>query len=208
MFAPVPTRLNYGWPVITLLLLGAALAVAWCPGLAPALIYDRPAILAGESWRLFTGHWVHFSSAHLAFDLVALGVAGAIAETRSTPRFGWLCLVAPWSIGAVTLVLAPDMRYCGGLSGLAVAVLVLLALSGLGDSRGWRRVWLAVLIGVAAKLGYELVTGHTAFADPSAGGAVVCVASHFAGAGTALIIHWLPRLRHTSFIKPAGHYNC
>lgn len=42
------------------------------------LEFDRIAILHGEVWRLITGHFVHWSAAHLAWDVLAFFALGAI----------------------------------------------------------------------------------------------------------------------------------
>jgi len=173
-------------PLITLLMAGGALMVAGFPGGSAWLMYDRQAILRGEFWRLFTGHWVHFSTSHLLYDTLALGLAGAMLEARRTPGFGRLCLLAPWVINLALLAGVPNLRYGGGLSGLATCALVYLALDGLRDASGWRWACGAALAGVTGKIVYEMLTGHLLFATINTGTAVVCPASHLAGALTAL----------------------
>jgi membrane associated rhomboid family serine protease len=93
-------------PGITLLLAGGAWVVAAFPGWAGGLMYDRQAILDGELWRLFTGHWVHFSTSHLVCDTLALGLVGGMLEARRTPGCGRLCLLAPWVINLALLACA------------------------------------------------------------------------------------------------------
>ena len=101
---------------------------------------------------MFTGHWVHFSTSHLVYDLLALGIAGWIIEARGLPHFGWLCLLAPWLISAVLLLFEPQMKLFGGLSALATTAIVYLALFGLHDAAPWRWVCLAALLGIAGKI--------------------------------------------------------
>jgi len=172
-------------PVLTLLLIGGAVAVDLLPGCAPWLVYDRSAILSGEIWRMFTGHWVHFSFRHLVYDLVPLGLAGWIIETRGQPGFGWFCALAPWAISAALLVFEPQMRFCGGLSGLATGALVFLALGGLSDPRPWRWVCGAVLLALAGKTLFELAAGRSVLDTLAGLPVVVSVTSHIAGAATA-----------------------
>jgi rhomboid family GlyGly-CTERM serine protease len=183
------------FPIFTLLMVGGAVVVALFPGCAPWLIYDRPAILSGEVWRMFTGHWVHFSLRHLVCDVAPLGMAGWIMETRGWPRFGWFCALAPWAISAMLLVFAPQMRLCGGLSGLATAVIVLLALCGLSDPAPWRWVCGAALLALAGKTVFELVTGCTVLATLADTAVVVSVPSHIAGAVVAAVIYGVARSR-------------
>src|SRR5580692_5128194 len=117
-------------PVVTMLVVGGALLVAVFPGWASWLVYDRAAICSGEIWRMFTGHWIHFSSSHLVYDLLALGVAGWIIEAKGLPHFAPLCLIAPWLISAALLVLEPHLEVFGGLSALATTAIVYLTLFG------------------------------------------------------------------------------
>ena len=124
-------------PVITLLTVSAAVIIAQFPECSPWLVYDRSAILSGQIWRLFTGHWIHFSTSHLIYDSLALGVAGWIIETQRLPNFGWLCLLAPWLISGMLLVVEPHMELFGGLSALATSAVVYMALCGLGDVGPW-----------------------------------------------------------------------
>jgi rhomboid family GlyGly-CTERM serine protease len=182
-------------PLVTLLLVGGAVLVALFPGCAPWLMYDRRAIFSGEVWRLFTGHWVHFSLHHLVWDLAPLGVAGWIIETRGLPRFGWFCAIAPWAISAVLLVFEPQMDFCGGLSGLATAAMVYLALCGLSDPAPWRWVCGAALWVVAGKIIFELATGGSVFGAFAGLPVVVSVASHIAGASMALAFYAAARMR-------------
>jgi rhomboid family GlyGly-CTERM serine protease len=176
-------------PVVTSLLLGGAVVAALFPGCAAGLMYDRSAILSGEVWRLFTGHWVHFSLRHLAYDAVPLGMAGWMIETRGLLRFGWFCAIAPWSINTILLALDPQMSFCGGLSGLATAALVYLALCGLSDTGLWRWLCAATLLILAWKTGYELATGRTLLATLGDLPVMVSVSSHLAGAVTALAFY-------------------
>mgnify|MGYP001555317035 FL=1 len=176
-------------PVITLLMIGAAIIIALFPGWSPWLIYDRTAILSGQIWRMFTGHWVHFSATHLIYDSLALGVAGWIIETQKLPRFGWLCLLAPWLISAVLLWLEPQMRFFGGLSALATAAIVYLALFGLHDKAPWRWVCAVALLGIVGKIILEASIGQMPFATTGNIPTTVCVTGHVCGAAVALLFY-------------------
>lgn len=189
MDASKPPSLVGRIPVITLLLVGGGVVVALFPGWSSWLIYDRAAILSGEIWRMFTGHWVHFSTSHLVYDLLALGVAGWIVESQKLPHFGWLCLLAPWLISAVLLLCEPQMKYFGGLSALATTAIVYLALFGLQDTAPWRWVCLAALLGIAGKILFETVTGRMVFVNTGNIPIAVSVASHITGALIALLFY-------------------
>jgi rhomboid family GlyGly-CTERM serine protease len=191
MDTPSTRSLTGRMPVCTLLMVGGTLLVAAFPGWANGLRYDRQAILAGQVWRLFTGHGVHFSPSHLLFDTLVLGLAGWMIEVRRVAGFGWLCLLAPWVINLALLICAPDLRYGGGLSGLATCALVFLALDGLADPSAWRWACWLTLLGVGGTILWEMQTGHLLLATIDPGTAVVCTASHLAGAVTGLISYSL-----------------
>src|SRR5687768_6172717 len=97
----------------TLVVLIAAGLVFLLPGVQPLLIYDRDAILGGEVWRLFTGHWVHFSTQHLGVDLFVFGLTGFIVEGRNCPSWRALLLSTPWLIGLGLLVAEPRLELYG-----------------------------------------------------------------------------------------------
>jgi len=186
------------------MMVGSAVVVALFPCWSAWLIYDRSAILSGQLWRMFTGHWVHFSTRHLVWDLIPLGIAAWILEERRSPCFGRFCILSPWVISAALLVLEPQMRFCGGLSGLATAAIALLALGGLSDAPPWRWVCVAVLLGLLGKTIFELVAGHGFwgnFNDPSV---VVCATSHIVSAATALFFHLLMWVRKSVSAADSG----
>ena len=49
-----------------------ALALMVWPDALADFRYDRAALLAGQWWRIVTGHLVHLNAAHLAFNLFGL----------------------------------------------------------------------------------------------------------------------------------------
>ena len=66
---------------VLLFALPAAVIAAIDP-LAQATLLTRAGIGSGELWRLWTGHWVHFSSSHLGWNLGVMVLAGAELESR------------------------------------------------------------------------------------------------------------------------------
>ncbi len=181
----------------TLAAILAAALVFVLPGAQPALIYDREAILAGEVWRLITGHWVHFSGRHLALDLFVLGMAGMILESRADARWRLLLWLTPGFIGLGLLLGEPRMSFYGGLSGVATAAVVYLALSGLRERSPWRWICLAALFIVAAKAALEWQTGQARFARANGEAFVAVPLSHLLGALCAAIVWWPAELRRT-----------
>lgn len=189
MDAPTPPNLNHRLPVLTLLIIGGGVVIAMFPGWSAWLVYDRSAILSGEIWRMFTGHWVHFSTPHLVYDLLALGIAGWIIEAQRLPYFGWIFALTPWLTSAVLLLFEPQMKLFGGLSALATTLIVYLALFGLHNAAPWRWVCLAILLGFIGKILFEITTGRMILVTVENTSTVVSVTSHIAGAATALMFY-------------------
>lgn len=186
--------MNRRIPIVTLLLIAVALVIAAWPDARLALIYDRDAILAGEIWRLFTGHLVHLSIRHLAFDLIGFGVAGCMIEARRMPSFGWLCGVVPCLSSGLMLWLNPTMSQYAGLSGLALAAWVYLGLSSL-SAQSSRWLGGLVLLAVTVKLAGEICFGLGIVSGHSLEDIRVATTSHIAGAVSAGLFHLTLRPR-------------
>ena len=180
-------------PWLTLFLGLGVGALFLISGPAPeAWLYDRAAIANGELWRLVTGHLVHSDAAHLAWNLGAFVILGALAETRlglrPLPLLG-LLLGAATAIDLWLWWLEPGMlRYCG-LSGLLNGLLAAAAI-GL-----WRRtgspVFLLLLIGDLAKIGLEAGLGGALL--PTSGLAWGAVpGAHLAGLAAGMAAHFIP----------------
>ena len=173
---------------VLLLYVCPALLLWLTPGIQDALVYDRGAILRGAWWRLWTGHWVHFSLSHLFWNLAVLLGAGAWLE-RLQP--GWLLRLALVVAPLLSLVLLcgePSMQTYGGLSGLATSAVVLLALVQLhrrGPDRTW---WWTILLLVAAKTGVDAVREDSLFVAFGAQAVRSSVLAHAAAAVAALAL--------------------
>ena len=151
------------------------------------LEFDRHAILAGEVWRLWTCHLVHYSAQHALVDLATALAAGAIA----LPALGWprLCLILAITapvISAGLLLFAPDLLYYRGASGMAV-MLVVLAAGTLWPRAGKHsRAALALLgIALAVKIVAEAMGYTTGWSDLPPG-VTVAWQAHLLGAITAV----------------------
>lgn len=181
-------------PVLLLAVLPTILL--WlAPAAHSALLYDRTAILHGEWWRLWTGHWVHFLFSHLAWNLVVLLAAGTWLEHL---RPGWLfrcILIGSPLISLGLLVGEPTMHTYGGLSGLATGVVTLLALTQLAQT-GTERVWWAGMLAlIAAKCAFDASHPSALFAQFDSPGVRSSVLAHAAGACTALVFFLSRRIR-------------
>lgn len=168
------------------------------PDWTSLLEFDRHAILAGEVWRLWTGHLVHYSMQHALIDLVTALVAAVIAAQSFGARrvLAALALGAP-AISLGLLLVAPQCLYYRGASGLAV-LLAVMAGAGLwrraGDTRaagvGLVRPALGVLaVALAAKIGAEAGGMSLGWSDLPAD-VIVAWQAHLLGAvaGAAAVV--------------------
>ena len=118
-------------------LLSALAALVWLlPDAGAGLAYDRHAIAAGELWRLLTGHFVHWSPAHLAWDVGTFLVLGAACEARSRQRFLACLAGSAIAIPAVVWFWLPELQRCAGLSGIDSALFALLGAELVRERRG------------------------------------------------------------------------
>lgn len=91
------------------------------------LVLDREALIAGQWWRLWTGHLAHTGPEHLLGNLVALIalMAGARLVHLIRACLVYALLATPLiSIGL--LVMLPWLEWYAGLSGLLHGLLVLM----------------------------------------------------------------------------------
>lgn len=138
---PWPLALGLA-PLLLWLLLPEA-ALGW-------LEYRREEILAGELWRLLSGHWLHYSARHALLDGCALAaLAYALGGARRLALY--LLLVAP-PLSGLLLLAAPDMASYRGVSGL-VMVLAGMLLRALWTTRpAWRPGVAAIALLLSGKI--------------------------------------------------------
>jgi rhomboid family GlyGly-CTERM serine protease len=185
------------WAAVALAL-GAVALAGW---FAPRAALDwQPALAAREPWRALSAVGVHYSAAHLGFNLGGVALAGLFGiVARVTPPVAWAWLAA-WPLTQLGLLAQPAIEHYGGLSGVlhagVAAVATFLIVTG---TRAQRGVALAVFVGLAAKLWSEAPWGPALRPDAAWGFAVAPFA-HASGAlaGTlctlvALVV--MPRLR-------------
>ena len=91
---------------------------------AAALEYERQQILAGQVWRLWTGHFVHSHATHLALNAMAAVALYVVFLDRIKAldllRYG---LVFSVLISLALLYFYPDLAWYNGLSGVLHALL-------------------------------------------------------------------------------------
>jgi rhomboid family GlyGly-CTERM serine protease len=179
--------LQPGLALFTLCLMPLLLPEAVVAGLE----YRRDAILAGEVWRLWSGHLVHYSATHAVLDgLTCLILASTLhwaGEAGSVLRR--LAVVAPM-ISLLLLLCVPAMAIYRGASGLAMALAAVLGLSLWRTQPGWRPALLLLALALSAKLAADALG---IFARPSSLPAGIRLAwqVHAAGFVCGLLV-WAP----------------
>lgn len=106
--------------------LTSAAALHW-PGLAAALLLDRPAVAQGQWWRLWSGHLLHLGLSHALLNLGALAVILMLVwRQRMLAELAVAALVAMPLLSLALLWLDPQLDWYAGLSGLLHGVLVMV----------------------------------------------------------------------------------
>ena len=172
-----------------LLPLGIAMLSAGCTfggvTLAQQLRYDRDAILAGQLWRLLTGHLVHLGGSHLAMNLVGLALIWMLfGRLMSTTAWLATLLSSALTVSLGLLIFNPGLMWYVGLSGVLHGMFLAGAI--LSIVSGYRAEIL--LLGfIVAKLTWEQWVGPLPGSAEVAGGDVV-VDAHLYGAIAGVIV--------------------
>jgi len=186
-----------GWWLVGLAL--CVMVLLWLGGdsVQIALRYEREPVLAGEYWRLLTGHLVHFDARHLALN-VAGGVLIAFLFARTYSILQWVLILAASTIAIDVgfLLFEPQLDWYVGASGVLHGALAAGAVAWWRtESRLFATILSAIVVG---KLAHEQLQG----ALPFAGELPVIVDAHLYGAiggaiaATAIeIVEWRRR-RH------------
>lgn len=113
----------------------------------------QPALARAEPWRAWTAVFVHLSTLHLTANLAgAVGVAawGAVARVPARSVAAWLIA---WPLVQWGLLMQPELRHYGGLSGVLHAGVAVVAVHLMcTGSRAHRRIAATVLVVLVAKL--------------------------------------------------------
>ena len=149
---------------LTALGLGAMLVALWCagPGVTEVLRYERGPVLAGQWWRLATGHLVHADGAHLGWNLAGAGLVGWLFAAEYSWR-GWCAIVAA-SVAAIDLgflALGPGLDWYVGLSGVLHGCMAAGLAAWIARSRDPLVIAIAAVF--AAKLAWEQWHGALPF---------------------------------------------
>jgi rhomboid family GlyGly-CTERM serine protease len=165
--------------------------VACAPGAGEMLQFHRAEILAGEFWRLASGHLTHWNMEHIQWDLLMFVVLGAACEIRNPRRMRCCLIAAAANVSLVVFFLFPSVDAYRGLSGIDTALFTLLAIDLMHDARLDRKLAVATggfLVGLAAKTAYEAFTGQTLFVNQQSAGFDLLVWDHITASITGLCV--------------------
>jgi rhomboid family GlyGly-CTERM serine protease len=157
-----------------------AVVAALVPGAADWLVFDRVPIEDGQTWRLLTGHWVHFSAIHLCWNLIALFAASMLMQ--GAMRRVWPVLLASAiGIGLSVFWFELELRQFGGLSGVTTALITCGAVGRARSEPAFRPLALLGLVLLSAKLIWEITTQSSLFASLPEQTVRTSWIAHFAG---------------------------
>jgi rhomboid family GlyGly-CTERM serine protease len=159
-------------------------------GAIHVLRYERAAVLAGEGWRLVTGHLVHADAAHLGWNLLGVGIVAALFAGDYPPR-QWLLitLASLATINAAFLLLEPQLEWYLGFSGVLHGLMAAGLVAWLRASRD-PFAWLVTGL-FAAKLAWEHLAGPLPFTAESLSLPVIHAAHSYGAVGGTLAALWL-----------------
>jgi rhomboid family GlyGly-CTERM serine protease len=136
------------------------------PAVTAGLRYERAPVLAGQWWRLVSGHFVHGDAAHLGWNVLGIVLVWFLFAREYGLR-GWLLilLASTAAIGAGFLLFEPDLDWYVGFSGLLHGCMAAGLAAWLRSARDPLTALVAVLF--AAKLAWEQFAGALPFTSAS-----------------------------------------
>lgn len=141
----------WAWPALAALLAGLALALQG----ADSGRWDwQPGLWAREPWRAWSAAGVHWSSAHLAMNLLGTALLAWLGWRAGAGRRETLAWALAWPLVQWGLLLQPGLRHYGGLSGVLHAGIAVLVWRLLRSGPGRER---AIGAGLAAGLVVKLL---------------------------------------------------
>lgn len=172
-------------PWLTLSLCAAMVSLAYFPECVGSLDLNRDAFMKGEVWRLITGHFVHYSSTHLFWDLIMFLLLGWMLEKEGTLRLALLLLGTCLVVSFLYLVFPPeDSIALSGASALDSALLSALYVSTWRDfksSKILKYLVVALFLTFWVKITLEFFLEEALFSVVP-GDARIYPAAHIAGA--------------------------
>lgn len=173
---------------MTVFLSGIALFAVFSPTATDVLVYDRELVEAGEVWRLWTGHLVHFGPAHMVIDVGLFLVLSHVVSRASKAFYLFALIALPCLITGYLFAFDPDMQRYGGLSAINLSLLLHQALTRTAFNRR-DLFWPAVLAAYVIEASAEILRGGSGggfvqFSDPSI---TVATTAHLVAAAFGLL---------------------
>jgi len=161
-------------------------------GALPVLRYERSAVLAGEAWRLVTGHLVHADAVHLGWNVLGVLIV-AFLFARDYSWRQWLAILAASTVTTDLgfLLLEPQLEWYVGFSGVLHGLMAAGLVAWLRTSRD-AITWIVTGL-FAAKLAWEHFAGPLPFTAASLELPVVHEAHTYGAIGGVLAGLWLTR---------------
>ncbi|WP_418318284.1 rhombosortase [Piscinibacter sakaiensis] len=141
------------WLLVAALLGLLALGAAVLPAAALRWLDWQPGLAWPQWWRAVSAVAVHYSAQHLLVNLLGTLVVAALGRVAALPLRCSIAWLLAWPLTQIGLLLAPELRHFGGLSGVLHAGVVIAAVHLAWAARGTPRwIGFALLIGVALKI--------------------------------------------------------
>jgi rhomboid family GlyGly-CTERM serine protease len=173
--APAELPLRTAWlrPCVTLLALLSCALLLLPEAPIHALSLERVALAQGEWWRLWTGHFVHFSIQHALINTLVFFITGTIVEREiGALRFSGAIVLICAFVGVGVMYLSHELSDYRGLSGIAVA-LTICALYIVAQDKQISKIYIGLLATILSlKLLGEIFGMTSAAADLPTGIAV------------------------------------
>jgi len=149
------------------------------------LRYDRTAILAGDYWRVLTGHFVHLTWMHLLMNIIGFLLIWYLFGKLISPIV-WLVatLLSAILISVALLNLNPNLFWYVGFSGVLHCLFVVGCLHDMQVRHADGKI---LFFAVCIKLAWEQFFGPLPGSESAAGGNVI-VDAHLYGAVIGVII--------------------
>lgn len=192
MFSSIKSTLNTLHSIpITLCLCAATVGVYYFGAvLNPLLALTQSTLSEGELWRLWTGHFTHWTLEHLVWDLIVFGVVAGSVERKVPKKFWRILGIQAGIIGAVMLAFTDYTEY-RGLSGIDSGLFTWLCLHSLERSTTHaRRIAAFSTVALLLFLGktlFECVTGQTLFVQDLGEGVSAAPLAHLSAAAAAIV---------------------
>ena len=193
-------------PMITLASIATALLFFFIPGAGDLFSLKRDALLNGDYFRVISGHWTHWNSHHLFWDVFAFGILGILCESAGRIRYMLCVMGSALAISTTIIFISPTITDYRGLSGIDSALFILAAISMWRDQGIARAVPAMALCTFVGKLVYEFTTGDMLFANADTTNGIPVQPlpiSHLIGGMVGAMAGWIPAIKNKGPVKAA-----